>query len=71
MNRLYNTEKTLVTVTLPSDPLGEVYGMTPIEITVQSDTNPHFIAHDNSVTYAQRAIADLNDVGDTVDLLNE
>lgn len=71
MNRLYNTEKALVTVTLPSDPQGVVYGMIPIDISVQSDTKPQYIAHNNLVIYAQRTIADLNDVGDTEDLLNE
>lgn len=71
MNRLYNTEKALVTVTLPSDPQGVVYGMIPIYISVQSDTKPQYIAHNNLVIYAQRTIADLNDVGDTEDLLNE
>lgn len=71
MNRLYNTEKTLITETLPEDPQGEVYGMTPTDISVQSDTNQSYISHDNYVTYAQRVIAYLNDVGDMEDLLNE
>lgn len=72
MNRLYNTEKTLVTVTLPGNPLGNVYGMTPVDLLVFAENSvfPQYIAHGNLVFYAQRLIASLNEVGDVENLLN-
>lgn len=71
MNRLYNTEKALVTETLPCDPQSDVYGMTPIGIFVYPEhrANYDFIAHNNRVTYSWRVIADLNVIGEVEDLL--
>lgn len=69
MNRLYNTEITLITETLPNNPQSSVYGMTPIEIIVSPDQSPLFIAHNNRVTYSWRVFANLDDVGEVEDLL--
>lgn len=71
MNRLYRSEGKLVTQTLPGDPYSGVYGMTPIDFTAIAHNTTQFIYHDNEVTYAQRLTADLDDVGEPLDLLDE
>lgn len=73
MNRLFRNEKRLIFETIPNNPGLVVYGYTPIIIDIigQYSENPPFITHANSITYAQRVLADISVVGETQDLLDD
>lgn len=72
MNRLYQREKRLIFETLPNCSTGNVYGYTPIVIEINGkNVNNDYITHENSLTYAQRLMADITIVGETQDLLDD
>ena len=72
MNRLFQREKRLIFETFPNDASGNVYGYKPIMIEIEGMQNGSaYITHQNSITYAQRLMADITVVGETRDLLDD
>ena len=77
MNSLFSKEKRLIFRTIPNSSNWNVYGYTPIviEIDGKQKYNPseetQCITHENTLTYAQRTMASIYEIGETRDLLNE
>lgn len=76
MNYYFLREKLYITEVLPNDPNGQVYGYVPIVISIEGKELPaeenevRCITHCNEVTYTQRVVASVDDIGETQDLLD-